>query len=236
MFTRCRASFIEKISASFMGMTPFGIINRHKHMKQKIMIGVLVALLAQGCIVKSLQPFFNQRDLEFHEEIISTWVDQDGHSWKIDRIKEQPHAYQMQWLEGDKPKGSFLVHLFRLEGQLYVDFFPLSADSDSGNGQIIFDLHLMPTHSIARVDEISATALRLKWLNEEWMASLFRQNRIKISHEEIMDENPKDENDKMYILTASTDELQRFLIKYGDEDRAFDNGNTVFLTLKNTAN
>jgi hypothetical protein len=202
-------------------------------MKQKIIIGILVAFLAQGCIVKSLHPFFTETDITFREELISTWIDQDGNTWKINRIKEKPNAYEMQWLEGGKVRVTFLAHLFRLNNQLYVDFLPISSDSGNGNGQMIFDLHLMPTHSIARVDELSPHTLKLKWFNEEWLATLFKQNRIRISHEVIMDEFPKDPEDRMYVLTASTEELQKFILKYGHEDQAFDNGNTVSLTLQN---
>lgn len=200
-------------------------------MKQRILIGMLVALIAQGCIVKSLHPFFNESDVKFRPELLSTWIDQDGNTWKINQIKEKPNAYEMQWLENGKPRVTFMTHLFTLDDQLYLDFLPISGDSGDGNGRMIFDLHLMPTHSIARVDELSSSSLKLKWFNEEWLATLFKQNRIRISHEKIMDELPKNPDDCMYVLTATTDELQKFIQKYGHEDKAFDNGNTVYLTL-----
>jgi hypothetical protein len=34
------------------------------------------------------------------------------------------------------------------------------------------------------------------------------------------------------VLTASTEELQKFLIKYGNDDAAFEDENTVWLKLK----
>jgi hypothetical protein len=79
---------------------------------------------------------------------------------------------------------------------------------------------------------ITKDEVLIKWFNEEWLRTLFDQNRIKIAHEAILDEIPKDADDKTYILTASTEELQKFLIKYGNEDAAFDGDNTVWLRLK----
>jgi hypothetical protein len=51
---------------------------------------------------------------------------------------------------------------------------------------------------------------------------MFVESRIKISHELVMDENPTSEQDGMYLLTASTDELQKFVAKYGHDKEAYD--------------
>ena len=56
-------------------------------------------------------------------------------------------------------------------------------------------------------------------------------NKIKISHEVVKDVNIEDDSDLKYVLTASTDELQKFVLKYGDEDEAFVDDNTVWLKL-----
>jgi hypothetical protein len=72
--------------------------------------------------------------------------------------------------------------------------------------------------------------VQIKWFNEEWLGSLFEQNRIKISHETVKNESGK-ETDNFYLLTASTDELQKFILKYG-KDAVFDDNNIVWLKLK----
>ena len=53
--------------------------------------------------------------------------------------------------------------------------------------------------------------------SEAWLADLLKNNKIRISHETIH----KKYQDDSYILTASTDELQKFLIKYGNDPNAF---------------
>jgi hypothetical protein len=47
----------------------------------------------------------------------------------------------------------------------------------------------------------------------------------------VKDVNIEDDSDLNYVLTASTDELQKFVLKYGDEDEAFVDDNTVWLKL-----
>jgi hypothetical protein len=162
---------------------------------------------------------------------VNTWTDQDGHQWEIKPVKEKSNAYEMHWRQDGKDV-VFLAHLFKLGDALYLDFLPLSDGRSDDGAPAIFNLHLMPTHSIAKVDILNRGEVKIKWFNEEWLRSLFQQNRIRIKHEVIYDEFPKDDDDKMYVLTASTDELQKFVVKYGGEDAAFDNGNTVWLQLK----
>lgn len=192
------------------------------------MIAVLTSVLLQGCIVKSLHPFFFENDVVFKTELLNEWVDQDSGKWVITRVKEKSNAYSMKFTKDDK-EAIFMVHLFALEGEFYLDFLPLSSSASTVD---IFELHLLPTHSVAKLVMVGQDEVQIKWFNEEWLRSLFEQNRIKIAHETISDELPKDNDDVMYVLTAATDELQKFLIKYGNEGAAFDNNDTMWLRLK----
>lgn len=240
MYSDPGASFIEKISASGQIIpisphtSPAGDFpGRLKPNVMKKIVSFLfitvMAVLLQNCIVKSIHPFFLESDVIFKKELLATWTDQEGGQWTIKPFGAKPNAYEMHWTQDGK-NVVFLAHLFNLQGELYFDFLPLS---DGKNEDFaLFTLHLMPTHSIAKVEVLNKEEVRIKWFNEDWMRSLFDQNRIKISHEVIYDEAPKDDDDKIYILTAPTDELQKFVIKYGGEDAAFNSENTVGLTLK----
>lgn len=193
---------------------------------------MLVAIGLQGCIVKSLHPFFKESDVVFKKEFLGTWMDADGDKWIIMPYELKKNAYEMHWLgKGDK-NVSFLVHMFQLNDELYLDVLPTSDGEEDRGGQTLFNLHLLPTHSIAKVGKLSTDQIEIKWFNEEWLKKLFVQNRIRISHETILDEESNDKNNKIYILTAGTDELQQFIVKYGHEDEAFDNNNTMWLRLK----
>jgi hypothetical protein len=189
-----------------------------------------VAVLLQGCIVKSIHPFYHESDVIFKKELVATWKDQDGSQWSIRPFQEKPNAYEMHWLHNGEKDLVLLAHLFSLNDELYFDFQPLL--NCEANELPLFIFHFMPTHSIAKVEILTNDEVRIKWFNESWLQSLFDQNRIKISHEVIFDETSKEDNDKMYTLTASTDELQKFVIKYGGEDAAINGDHTPRLTLK----
>jgi hypothetical protein len=94
----------------------------------------------------------------------------------------------------------------------------------------IFDVHLLPTHSIAKVEKLTNQNVVIKWFNEEWLREMFVENRIKIRHELVMDDNPKSEDDGTYLLTASTEELQAFVAKYGNDEQAYDSDLRLQLT------
>lgn len=199
-------------------------------MKKSIFLCVLMIALLQGCIVKSLHPFYLKTDVVYKSELISTWVDQDGHKWKISPLNENPDAYEMVFTKDGK-ETVFLVHLFSLNGNLFFDFRPLASD---GSMNELFEMHLLPSHSVAKVGKLTNEVVEIKWFNEEWLHHLFSQNRIKISHEVIHDENSGKDEDKTYVLTASTEELRKFLIKFGDDESAFAGDNAMALTLKRT--
>jgi hypothetical protein len=101
--------------------------------------------------------------------------------------------------------------------------------SDNTKEILVFDLHMIPTHSLAKVTRLVDNEVTIKWFNEEWLRKMFTENRIKISHEMIMDPDPgKDEG--MYLLTASTEELQGFIKKYGRDEEAYDDHLELELT------
>lgn len=196
--------------------------------KRIVLLGILMAVLVQSCIVKSLHPFYAKSDLVFRRELINTWLDDDGNKWKIQSVSEEPQAYEMIFSKDGK-EASFLAHLFQLEGNLYLDFRPLASD---GSVNDLFEMHLLPSHSVAKVVKIDSDNVEIRWFDEEWLHRLFSQNRIKISHEVIIDEYSGKDEDKSYVLTASTAELRKFLMKYGNDKEAFTGNNNMQLTLK----
>lgn len=186
-------------------------------MKKTLAFVLLAGLVLQGCIVKSVYPFFHESDVVFRKELVGTWLDNDSNRWNIHANPFKPNSYELHYIK-DKRDVAFAGNLFMLDGHLYIDLFPVS---DNKEEMLFFDLHLVPTHSVAMVEHLTADEVRIKWFNEEWLGSLFSKNKIRIPHETIMDTDLKPDNDEgMYLLTASTDELQKFIVKYRDEAMA----------------
>jgi hypothetical protein len=162
-------------------------------MKTKnVLLFVTIGLLLNGCFIKSLYPFFKQKDIVFDPTFIGTWLDNDSSIWKIKQQNKWPiepdSSYQVEIIEKDGAMGSFNVHLFRLNNQLYLDFFPSGkiATNDFIDGSIIL------THSLAKVGYTDSN-IKIQWFNEVWFEKLLEQNKIRIKHEKLNDN---------YLLTA----------------------------------
>ena len=196
-------------------------------MKTKIAFSIiLLGLFMGGCIVKSLHPFYKESDVFFKEDLVGAWRDQKNGKWQIVPF-EKKNAYAITLTSDEGAAATFIAHLFSLNNSIYLDFIP---EEQEGKQVDLFAFHLIPSHSLARIHIMDSKHLSIEWLNEEWLAELFEQNKIRIQHEVVYDGEVKDEN-KMYILTASTDELQKFILKYGDDPNAFTGKSEVVMNL-----
>jgi len=196
-------------------------------MKRAIVISIiLLAVSMQSCIVISVHPFFKEADVVYRKELEGTWTDKEHNTWRIHRNPYKTNSYELHNSK-DGREVKLLGHLFYIKNELYLDMVPVS---DNAAEVLAFDLHMVPMHSIARVTMLVDNKVVIKWFNEEWLRNMFSENRIKISHEFIMDPDPGSKDDGMYLLTASTDELQGFIKKYGRDEEAYDNNLELELT------
>ncbi len=184
---------------------------------RNIILIIATGLLVSGCFIKSLYPFYTKKDIVFDPKIIGTWTDEDSSKWIIKQQMKWPIApdssFQVEIVEKDGSMGSFNVHLFRLNNQLYLDFYP---SGKIGSNDIVEE-NIVLTHSLAKIT-YSKDVIKIQWFNEVWLEKLLDQNKIRIRHEKIYE---SDLEMNSYLLTASTEELQKFIIKYGNDPQAF---------------
>jgi len=198
-------------------------------MKTKLIIlTVLIAVTMSGCLVKSLHPFYTEKDLVYKPGLTGNWLGNDSALWEI-----RQHKAFAGLFKDDKPTNSydiictekkgtskFLAHLFSIDGHLYLDFYLPDPE-----GPDLAVMHLVPAHTLARV-ELSDKQISINWYNEEWLVKLFNENRIRIAHERIpYDPDEKNPDNYQVVLTAPTADLQKFIIKYGNDPAAFKTGN-----------
>lgn len=184
-----------------------------------IFILILISTILSSCLVKSLHPFYKERDVVFNESLIGTWIDQDSSIWEFEQHKvavkfmspEKPvDYYHVKLVDEEDGNSYFEVRLFRLNSRFYLDFLPLTEENIGDN---MASFHFIPSHSIARIEFFGKNNVAFFWYDQDWLKSLFEERRVKISHEQIGEED--------WVLTAETDELQKFIIKYGEEPDMF---------------
>ena len=218
-------------------------------MKRRFIYIVLTAMMAMtGCLVSSLHPFYKEKDIYFDPVMTGSWLDGDSCLWVIEANmastgimspEKRDNKYRITYYEETDQAGVFVGTLFQINGIPYVDFYP-----DPDEDQCVTDLtswHEFPTHTLARV-QYSKDSILLYWFGEDWLNDLLEHNRIRIKHETV--EISSDYS--RHVLTASTDELQKFIRKYANDaktseeiEQIFERGYTedtdeygVFLKLK----
>ncbi len=173
-------------------------------------------------MIKSLHPFFKKQDISFNQDLLGTWIDADSTFWifkqhqfkksftDIDAVKS--NSYELIVKDTAEGDSYFNVYLFTLKGESYFDFFPVM---DKMPGSKLADWHMIPVHSLAKLKIWAERNISFFWYSEEWFADLSRKNKLKVSYETIKIGDKEDE--EMNILTAPTDQLQKFIVKFGKE-------------------
>lgn len=198
-------------------------------MKIKTAICIYCLVILNSCIVKSLQPFYVPEAIAFQEAFIGEWNDNKSGNWKVTSLKEEfeedkdlselstedreafekyKDGYLITYTKNEK-ESVFMAMPFKIDDQVFIDFIPFEYEGAYSNNLV--DQHLLKTHSVAKLDIIEKNQVKVNWLDEERLKELFNNNQIQLKHEVIgLDES--------FILTASSEELYRFLKKYMASD------------------
>jgi uncharacterized protein with PIN domain len=73
-------------------------------------------------------------------------------------------------------------------------------------------MHVIPAHSFMRVS-LEGHVLRLAFFDLDWLKKNIEQNKVTIKHER---------RDDTIVLTASTEELQKFVLEHVEEAFLFE--------------
>ena len=183
----------------------------------------MLALMAGSCI-PSLFPLYTNEDLITDDRIVGTWDAGDGGIWVIERLDYSPSSdfFSSDWSDTkekntyklvvteidrvDTLEAEFLVHMLVLGGQHYLNYYPVDYELDHD----FMSWHMIEANNFSKV-WITEDSISLGFFDPSYLEELIDENRIKISHIR---------HDNGILLTARTRELQKFVIKYGDEEDA----------------
>ncbi len=184
----------------------------------KCLMGTALALAgfaAVGCdsggnpFVMSLQPFYTKVDLEADPGLVGTWRDDEGYvSFTFQQGTEKEYTLVLKEREGGQETSSeFEVHLMRLGGSWFIDFFP------KGNSGVdeFYRVHFFRGHSIARV-ELGQDSMQMSFLNASWLSARIYEKSIDTPHERA---------DETLLLTGTTEEVQELAYLYANDEKAF---------------
>lgn len=163
----------------------------------------MAAILLTGCWQKSVQSFFRAEDVKFDDKLIATWHETDkedgkGATWTITKGGASD-SYRIQ-IHDDDVNLDYDAHLFKLGEERMLDLHSRTRG--------IADI---PAHHLFRVNELGAT-LKIQLLSADWIEKYLKEHPSEIAHMRLHDpESPNDPEKGETVLTASTEQLQRFV-------------------------
>jgi hypothetical protein len=151
-------------------------------------------VLAAGCPARSLSPLFSKSDVAFNPKLVGSWSQSGDEPLIFEKSGENTYLVTLQ--EKDQ-KTTYIAQLGKLGNAWFIE----SSADHSG-----IDHHLLPAFLVHRV-WIDGDSLTLAALRSDWLKEMLDAGKITIPHVR---------RDGEIILTATTEELQKFVAKYAD--------------------
>ena len=202
--------------------------------KVSIILGFAFLLIFLSSCLNTLHPIFTEKDLAYDPKLIGTWnTEKSGNKEKvvisnlatensvelpgnISSIKQQ---YFITWQDENGDTKQYIAFLARIGKHLYFDYYPAAKKEDRKLDEF-FGIHFVRMHTSYRVEFLNDGNFELSQLDGSYVKSLIDEKKIRISHETDAEGD--------ITITASTKELQQYLLKYGDEPSAYENDKTIF--------
>lgn len=195
-------------------------------MKKHFLIVVILVLVAtlSGCL-STLHPLFTEKDLVYDTRLLGTWRAGNGDDTAVFErgspalFKELPAALQKLagrayyvTLKKDNRYSRYHAFLCRIGKELYLDYYPAETPR-----QKLYDgfykSHFIKMHSFYRVRFKDDRSFEIGQFDQGYLRNLIDKKQIRIQYEVRFDES--------YLITAPTEELQQYVIKYGDDEGAY---------------
>jgi hypothetical protein len=202
-------------------------------MKTKKVLFYLLAGILGGCVpVLSLHPLYDDKHTVFEEKLLGTFTESTADSnfiWEFTHA-DKPNIYRLIYSslsrgEPNAMKGLFEAHLVKLDGHFFMDIYPKEVPWGNGNGDEDLKrvqwpwnaFFILPVHTFIKVETLEPQ-LEIWLTDDDGLKKLLQAEPNAIKHESEQDS---------IVLTASTKELQTFVLKYAEGQTLFSNKHTL---------
>jgi hypothetical protein len=192
-----------------------------------------VLLFLSSCLT-TLYPIFHEKDAIFNERLLGYWKCADGENISFMEFKKISDDRKLELPPGIREisdKGylvsridsigqiisQYFVFLAKIGKNNYLDYYPAEMVFQKNVNKFYKD-HRIKVHSNYRCDFKDNDHFEMKLFDKGFLDKLISNNKINIRHEVIYGSN---------LITASTDDLQKFIIQYSDNPDAF-GGNITY--------
>ncbi len=176
--------------------------------KIKLFCFYALVIFLCGC-VPSLHPLFTKEQIVTDANIFGVWDVKDSNEiWEFKSAEKKCVGIYVD----EKGKvGKFNVIAGKLNDSLFLDIMPIDSSMAEND---FYKIHFVPGHTFLKA-ELKDGSLALRAMNPEVIDKLLKTDVQAVKHERL--------DYGGIVLTASTEELQKFILKCG-----FDETNQLF--------
>ena len=196
---------------------------------KKIMVSLMLLsaiLCLAGCLT-TLHPIFTANDLVTDTRLIGNWENAKDKTKAVYRLPDandinnlspelQIEAAKIYMLDEKDEQGNLrstnYAFMVKLGKYYYMDYYPAS-EKERRLSDHFFAAHYIPMHSIYRIQFNNDNSFNVQRLDGGYLEKLIKNKKIRIKHEGM--------EDGSIFITAPTQELQQYLIKYSDVSEAY---------------
>jgi len=173
---------------------------------QKFLILTGLILILSGCL-PSLNPIYTEEDIVFNKQLIGIWAEEDKEKEKWIFEKNGGNQYKLTYLEEGK-KASFEAHLAKIGEYHFLNLYP----DDYASENTLYQCHFIPVHTFSKIT-IKEDEVVIKMMDPTWVEEKIMKKEIDIEHAFSSKGN--------LLLTAPTKKLQEFVLRFAEEEEAF---------------
>lgn len=169
----------------------------------RILVSMGLVLLLAACGPESRNSLFTEKNLVFDPALVGTWAG-EGEIYTCERLRDKTYKIIHTALR-DRTQSRYQAQLGQLGEFLFLDVVPEEPEVKEGPQQ---------AHMFFRL-WMQGDDLGVVGLDDDWVKKMIASGKIKLSYERV----GKEQND--IVLTASTADLQAFVMKYAEDEQAF---------------
>jgi len=222
--------------------------------KLKILLAILPIIALFSSCLTGLHQLVTYDKVTADNRVVGTWQQDNSTMLKIESLATSDFAKSITGAKVEKEEinigfssredsvlysNSYLVQftkkgytyymaasLMTLNGEIFADILPagvapLMPPASKDINDLFSGIGYTPSHTIAKIS-IKENSLQVKFLNGDFIKNQLSKGVMAVKYE----------NDPLFnttLVTASSAELERFITKYGNDERLYSAENTITL-------
>lgn len=203
-------------------------------MKKLLTVTFLVAIVTLSGCLSALHPLFTEKDLEFDPKLFGSWrvgTEDEVYTFQqgtpesfgdlpegLQRLAGKAYLLTITSRATGEETGKYYAFLARIGKHLYLDYYPAQTKELKGYAAF-FTMNFVKMHSFYRLQPGNDTnTMVIGQFADSYLRKLIDKKQIRIRHEI--------RTDGTYFITAPTEELQQYVLKYSDVDEAYQDNKT----------